>query len=153
LPNGEAHSIRCHPNYNSSGNAHYDWGYIKFEQEKQNELFPSRIVAIVEKDKNALDATYLVVQCGVRKLNEEAARDKGGQYVTQRELTAARSKLFKVWMFEPQFYVVPLASYSRPCLVFWNTLELRPGVGIHVSLEGITRIAVADDRSEWASKF
>jgi hypothetical protein len=83
-------------------------------KKKKRELFPSRIVAAVEQAKNSLSTTYLVVQCCVRKLEEEAAMDIGSEYVNAASRNAANSSLFQMWIFQHEFYVVPIASYSSP---------------------------------------
>ena len=152
LEGGELQKVRCHSNYNSGGCAHYDWAYIKFEPVRQVEFFPSRIVAVVDQVKNNLNTTYLVVQCCVRTLAAEARLTRSRTYVSNQELSAAKSKLFTVWMFSPKFELVPIEAYNRPCLAFWNTRTSRDRANV-VTLEGVTRIAIAEDRSIWASKF
>lgn len=154
VSDGQFESVRCHPNYNSGGSPHYDWGYIKFEDETEAEYFPSRVVAVIDKDKNQLESTFLVVQCCVRTLQQEARKEKRSEYVSRKDLSAAKSQLFNTWMFDAStFYVVPLESYSRPCLVFWNPLRnnLKPVEA--VAMKGVTRVVVCDEISDWPDKF
>ena len=109
-------------------------------------------MAVVDQVKNNLNTTYLVVQCCVRTLAAEARLTRSRTYVSNQELSAAKSKLFTVWMFPPKFELVPIEAYNRPCLAFWNTRTSRDRANV-ITLEGVTRIAIAEDRSIWASKF
>ena len=88
----------------------------------------------------------------MRTLVTEARLAKGGLYVSVQDLAAANSKLFTVWVFEPKFKLVPIEAYNRPCLAFWNTSKMRERDNV-VTLEGVKRIVIAEDRSIWASKF
>ena len=152
LEGGELQTVRCHSNYNSGGCAHYDWAYIKFEPVGQIELFPCRVVAVVDQLKNKLDTTYLVVQCCYRTLAAEARQPRSKKNISKLELAAAKSKLFTVWMFSHKFELVPIESYNRPCLAFWNTCIDRDRENV-VRLPGVNRIVIAEDKSLWSSKF
>ena len=152
LEGGESQTVRCHSNYNSGGCAHYDWAYIKFEPVRQVELFPCRVVAVVDQIKNKLDTTYLVVQCCTRTMAAESRLPRSKAYISKQELSAAKSKLFTIWMFSKKFELVPIEAYNRPCLAFWNTRDPRDRNKV-VTLAGVTKVAVAEDRSIWASKF
>ena len=82
----------------------------------------------------------------------ESRLPRSETYISRQELAAANSKLFTFWMFSKKFELVPIEAYNRPCLAFWNTGISRDRENV-VTLLGVTKIAIAEDRSTWGNLF